>query len=244
MKKINDGQPSSPRARAIIVIKKLVPKLEKLGLTEQIAKAYLAGIPVDTITKQITEERPDHFLNNLKILAGAVRIIIRKTLNEEERKAIEFQHRSHHGYEIAKAGLGIGSLSPEEHSENARKGGVIGGKKNYDNKIGIFGLSKEERISNARKGAFASLKSTGKISWQREIFEEITDLNEHDYCIYLSNQSDFLRPAGKSMAGRPDSKKIADELNKIFHNGAKIRKASQVRIRLCEERKKSDQNNS
>jgi hypothetical protein len=68
------------------------------------------------------------------------------------------------GNKIVKLGIGIHSLTPEQRSENGKRGGAkagkIGGKRTYELGVGMFSFTKEERVEVCKKaGKMGGMKS-------------------------------------------------------------------------------------
>ncbi|MBD3269914.1 hypothetical protein GF376_00125 [Candidatus Peregrinibacteria bacterium] len=110
---------------------------------------------------------------------------------------------------------GVHGLTSEELSQ--------AGKKSKEQGLGIHGRSKEKMTEDAIKAVIAR----GNVPWEGFIFDPETGLDEAEYCILLmSPDSKFQRISRGKL--RLDLEGIAEELNKKFHGGKKVRTKSSL----------------
>lgn len=222
---------SSERKRAIAA-EAVMRTAELIGETfiEGLVRSYRERIPVSEIAKTLQQKDGGLSDISLGIVASAIRVRLRELVPLEERKAIEFEHRSAHAKTLLKQGKGLASLTEADRSRFGRMGGEESGRMAYGEGRGIFGLSVEALRSNAKKGGAASHLAQGNIPWALQGTDESNNMNELDLCLYLATLPEFKCEYGRNK-GRVNNQKIADELNKIFHGGKAVRTASHVNLR-------------
>lgn len=99
-------------------------------------------------------------------------------------------------------------------------------------KIGIHAQNIEERRLLSSKGGTNSAISNGFVPWGKE------ELEEAHRC---SQNKEYWCRSSYAGNNRINNNLIADRLNKIFHNGERVRNGYKVKIKLCRYRKKIGQ---
>lgn len=169
--------------------------------------------------------------------------------DEEERKTLEREHRQR-GYELglAKRPLeqrvadgrkgasisyhtGLARLTSEELSAAGQKGGKAVGKKNHEALTGIFARSSEAHTEDSRNAA----RARGLVPWFSE-GEIVSSRSEIEFAYQLSINKDYLFVDGRNK-GKPNMQAVAEELNKVYHNGTVVRNRRSVSNALHNYRK-------
>jgi|GEM_PF-4050011 len=221
-------EPERIRAIAAQKVSQLAEKMNDPELIQDCIRAYLRLVPVKEIAQEMKEKHPHLFQDeSIGIIAGAIRVQLRENMEFDERKAVEFEHRSRKGKKHVDAKIGIFGVTEAEIKERAKKGG----KATVERKIGIFGFSDDEKKRTVEKARAASLAARGLIPWIEEGNEESNGLNELDYFLYLTKQPEFLHQSGTNK-GKNDIQKIAHRLNVVFHNNEPVRKAKLLSMKI------------
>ncbi len=198
----------------------------------KIADDYRGGMLGPEIVKKY--DIASKFGLTFEISTSAVYYTIKILLTEKERKKILAMRRIEAGKKGGKAavdkGAGIHSLPHEQKAKNA----IEGGKAAVDKGAGVHSLSSEQLARNGIRGILAQ----GKTPWLAKVIEPNTQLNEKEYCIYLSSQQECLHSKGPNI-GKPNAAKIAAKLNEIFHGGKGIRTRIAVNRLFQDHRSKS-----
>jgi len=130
--------------------------------------------------------------------------------------------RAHMGNSYLKArerGTGVFGLSSEERIENMRKAGRAAVKSQRKKRIALFGLSKEDLREASRKGVLAR----GLVPWGEELLDK-TGFSEKEYVRECAGSPDYIYGSGPYQ-GFVMWKRIARELNFLYHNNEEIRSA-------------------
>lgn len=220
------------RAAAAEAIKRASDALTAHAIINEWVAQYRRKMPIKEIVARALVKDPELFQDlSVALHAGVVRTKIRALVSVEERREIEFHHRST-GQAATYASGRANVLTPDI----AQLGGKKSGTQHLERRTGIFGLSQEQRRESARAGGAASHAAMGHIPWLAAT-QESNDMSELDFCFYLANLDAFLHQKGKNRR-TVDNQAIADELNRVFHANKPIRTASQVRIRRSTEKKR------
>lgn len=220
------------RAAAAEAIKRASDALTDPAIIEDWVEQYRQRMPIKDIVARALEKDPELFQDlSVALHAGVVRAKIRALVSNEERRKIEFHHRST-GQAATYARGRTSVLTPDI----AQLGGEKSGRQHFERGTGMFGLSEEKRRESARAGGAASHAAMGHIPWF-PANQENEDMSELDFCFHLASLDTFQHKKGKNR-GTVDNQAIADELNRVFHANKPIRTASQVRVRRGTEKKR------
>jgi general stress protein YciG len=133
------------------------------------------------------------------------------------------------GRKAYEEGLGVHGQTQEERREV--------GLQTMRDGVGIHGRTPEE-ISHA--GKLRALKALGRLPWHWEAKDLETGLDEGDYLWMLANDPHYQFPKGHSQVGKPNSAKITQKLNDVFHDEKEVRNAAGVRNYIYRRRKKEN----
>ena len=110
---------------------------------------------------------------------------------------------------------------------------LAGVRKVSEQKLGVVGLSLEERSLYSKKG----VETQGKVLWvERKETENLCVLSEIEFAYLLSKSLDF-KITEKHNFGKTDIEKIAQVLNKNYHQGENIRTPNAVCSKLIKFKK-------
>lgn len=110
--------------------------------------------------------------------------------------------------------LGIHAMTDEQRKAAGHKGGSISGKRNYQLKKGVHGRTKKEMSEHTKIG----LRNQGYVPFiEREETDVFTRLGELEYAFMLTKSPEYQRKS------RINAKKIAAELNKVYHGSEEVR---------------------
>tara|TARA_Y100000310_G_C20685077_1_gene818461 strand:- start:3009 stop:3737 length:729 start_codon:yes stop_codon:yes gene_type:complete len=206
----------------------------------EIAELYRHGNPLSTIIEELDIQSRYGVGDNVAIRGihyaisghnGSFRLSEYEGLipNEKERERLAKKHNQESGFisgrKAYKEGKGIYGRTLEQMGEDSRKGGIKG----YGSSLArrtpeqIIEDSRKGGFKGGRKGGLKSAIAKGQTHWDDE---------ETKYAYQLSQQSEYQRRGVQSNA-----KKIADELNRLYHEGNNIRTPRTVSMFLHKYRK-------
>lgn len=181
----------------------------------EIADDYANGMTAKAIAVKYGFDQMGH---KLSIARGAVAYALRELLPEEKRKEYAEgnlkRSRQNIGQLAHQTGRAIFAITPEQRESRGRE--------LYENRGGVHGRSQEERKDYAKD----ALAARGLVPWHNNSFEIQTRLDEFHYCLKLLADQDFKHMHKGQML--LDRKKIANELNVIFHRGQVIRTPNSI----------------
>tara|TARA_Y100000310_G_scaffold345673_1_gene468102 strand:+ start:9068 stop:9817 length:750 start_codon:yes stop_codon:yes gene_type:complete len=154
----------------------------------------------------------------------------------KERKRLMREHHQECGYRLHEEGIGIHGRTPEQTSEAGRKGGTIAGRKIYEKSIGVHGRTPEQMRKDGRKSAIVM----GQTPWTRKE-DEFDDniycaIDEIVFAYNLSQKPEYQWAKGCNK-GQTNNKKIAEIINKLYHNREEIRNSKTIQVYLSKYRK-------
>lgn len=191
-----------------------------------------------------------------KALRGNNAVVIYSGLMDlDDLESIMLDQKSARGERLVREKKGWFALTDEQKKRIARKSG----KKSYRLKRGFFALTREEReeigravgLENVRlnRGIMAQTReqkrelginlalSQGKEPWVEEKeTEDYGNISEIDCMLLLYSSSAYTYQKGPAI-GKPNLSLIAQELNRVYHNGQRVRTDRAVRSGMYEYRK-------
>lgn len=215
-------------------------------LGEDIAKRYRQGHQQNEIASEYMDIFPTV---SLRIARTAVAFIIRELIPARERKRLAKRHRktafSELGRKYYEEGKACFSLTEEERYRiNIRIGKAL-----YEQRKGIFAMSQEERQRVAKKvGRRAYEEGFGLFAMSQEEKKEVAKKasvaagcvlwseEELNYLLELSQQPEYTHSRPQYF-GRPNLAKIAEELNRGYHDSQEVRTTGSVNAKLSKRRR-------
>ena len=171
----------------------------------------------------------------LSAVKEAVKLLIPEGKREEIRETYKKDRASRAGKRSQILEKGVWGMTAEERKEASSSGGREASKQG----LGIHAHSKEKRVESGQNRARRAL---GREPWHGGPKDKETGMDEGDYCIYLSQQSDFQHKSG-SGKDQPDMTKILAKIEEVFppQEGGyktKSRNISAIRNHIYRSRKK------
>ena len=205
------------RAVAAEIIRRTADAVTDATLIDDWIRRYREKMPVKDIAQAALDSAPDTLSSlPLDLVAGVVRTKIRELVPLEERKEIEAYHRRK-GQESTHV------------MQRTRAGGKKSGQLHLERGTGFFGLDSGTKEKNASAGGVAFHIAMGHTPWS-PANQLSNGMSEHELCMHLPNSAQFQHKEGRTK-GKPNNQAIADELNRIFHEGKPVRKARNVNVR-------------
>ncbi len=142
----------------------------------------------------------------------------------------KYQRRTIDGKAVIESQLIAGVINDVFYGgEDVRKGSSI---ENFNRKYGILKLEATNAlalrtIEERKEASRLAIIACGKIPWENFRFDSETCLDEHNYCIRLWQDDRFKYSVGSRVC--TDIQAIADELNRVFHEGEIVRTKSSVK---------------
>jgi|SRR3989344_7119785 len=139
--------------------------------------------------------------------------------DQSELERLAYEHHVESGRRLAQNGKGVHGLSYEEKRVICTRAGKVGGLVNKLNGTGLFGRSQERMIKDGKKGAIGN----GYTPWETD---------EVEYAYQLSQDPAYAHGSKVSNA------KIAEEINRAYHKGERIRNSNAVKVAVRRYKKK------
>jgi hypothetical protein len=158
--------------------------------------------------------------------------------DRSERESLALAHNRETGEELYKQKNGIHALTQEQKAEAGRKGGLIRGPLSYRLRIGCHALPPEVLREHCRKiaplgaraGTTASLAARGLVPYEPATSGRIAEI---EFAFRLAADPRYLGPI------RANFRRIAEEINKVFHGGEPRFTRTTLKIALQSHRRRN-----
>lgn len=138
--------------------------------------------------------------------------------DRSEREHLALAHNRQTGTEAYRGKLGIHAMTRQQRADAGRKGGLIRGQLSYRLRIGCHALPPELLREHCRKiaplggkaGGLASVLAQGMVPYAPPTPGRAGEI---EFAVHLSTDPLYLGPV------RANFRKIAEEVNKVFHSG-------------------------
>jgi len=165
---------------------------------------------------------PGEFHISEEVTRGAVGLLIRDSLGEDEKKRLASEHNSESGKRILREGKGVFALTFEELSAAGKKGGKIAGAKAFETGTAIFARTHEEMSRTGTENLVRAREAYGPL-WRRRgnayiTYSDVTGMTEGEYIMFLSEMEEFRHQIGTSK-GKNNIPLIKEEVNLVYGKG-------------------------
>ena len=156
--------------------------------------------------------------------------------DRSEREFLAFAHNSRTGAELYKQKRGIHAMSREQKVAAGRKGGLIRGPLSYELRIGCHALSPEVLREHCRRiaplggkaGGAASVVARGLVPFTSASPERVSEI---EFAVRLAADPQYRGPV------RVNYRKLAEEVNEMFHAGNRHYTRTSLKIALQSHRR-------